>query len=45
MGLFEKIGFAARRGVAPLCAVAITLPLAGCLLADKPEPAIDIPER
>jgi multidrug efflux system outer membrane protein len=46
MGLFEKIGFAGcRRGIAPLWTVAIALPLAGCLLADKPEPAIDIPER
>ncbi len=46
MGLFEIIGFAGRgRGVAPLCTIALALPLAGCLLADKPEPAIDIPER
>src|SRR5687768_9173569 len=46
MGFLEKIGFAAgRRGVTPLCTIAIALPLAGCLLADKPEPAIDIPER
>ena len=45
MGLFEMIGFAARRrGVAPLCTI-LAVPLAGCLLADKPEPAIDIPER
>jgi outer membrane protein, multidrug efflux system len=46
MGLFEMTGFAARRrGVAPLRTIALAVPLAGCLLADKPEPAIDIPER
>src|SRR5918994_1355939 len=40
MGLFEKIGLAAcRRGRAPLCTIAIALPLAGCLLADIIEQA------
>jgi outer membrane protein, multidrug efflux system len=34
-----------RGVVAALFAGALATPLAGCLLADKPEPAIDIPER
>src|SRR6188768_39995 len=45
MGLFRQKQFWPRGLVAALSAVTLAMPLAGCLLADKPEPAIDIPER
>lgn len=45
MSWFGQKRYLPRGFLAALFVVTLTTPLAGCLLADKPEPAIDIPER